>query len=53
MSASANISRNRQMIAAGNAGWRVQHNGLTHRIALRVQRFLHAQRAAMTVFTQH
>ena len=31
----------------------MQHDGLTHRIALRIEGFLHTQRATMAIFAQH
>jgi hypothetical protein len=34
-------------VAAGNAGGRMQHDGVAHGLAFRVERLLHAQRPAM------
>ena len=53
MRAGRDVDLDRQMIAAGNAGRRVQDDGLAHRVAFRVERLLYAQRAAMAVFVQH
>ena len=53
MRTGAKLGRNRQMIAAGNARRWMQHDGLTDRPALRIQRLLHAQRPTMPIFAQH
>ena len=42
-----------QLVAAGDAGRRVEQDRLTHGVAFRVKRLLDPQRAEMPVFAQH
>jgi len=47
------INGNTQTIPADNAGRRMQHNGMTHRFALGVERLLHPQRAGVAIARQY
>ena len=53
MGAGRQLGADRQLVAAGDAGGWMQQNGLTDRVAFRIERFLYPQRPAVPIFAQH